>query len=340
MPGRAAALSGAWPRTAEAAAQDRLRPDARIGLEARDGLAWDPASEHAFDVIEQLELVDADQRHGVAVDAGPAGPADAVDVVLGDHRQLEVDDVRECLDVEPARGDLGGDQHGEPAGLEVGQRAHALRLALVAVDRGRADAVMAELEGEAVGAVLGPGEDQGLVDPPGRDQVAQQLALALAVDHVDDVRHELGRRVARRDLDRRRMVEQAVREPPDLVREGRREEQVLATCRQDREDLADVADEAHVEHPVGLVEHEDLDPRQVDRPLPDVVEQPARGGDHDLRPGAQRADLRVEPDAAVDRRRTDGVLGTVRPDALLDLERELAGRGEDQRPDDARAGRP
>ena len=107
--------------------------------------------------------------------------------------------------------------------------------------------------------------------------------------------------------------------------------------RQEREDLADVADEAHVEHPVGLVEDEDLDPRQVDGPLADVVEQAARRRDDDLGTGAQRADLRIEADAAVDGGRADGVLGAVGPDALLDLERELAGRGQDQRADDARA---
>ena len=38
---------------------------------------------------------------------------------------------------------------------------------------------------------------------------------------------------------------------------------------------ADVADEAHVEHAIGLVEDEDLDARQVDRALGDVVEEPA-----------------------------------------------------------------
>ena len=81
--------------------------------------------------------------------------------------------------------------------------------------------------------------------------------------------------------------EQAGGQPPDLVREGRREQQVLAPGRQDREDLADVADEAHVEHPVGLVEDEDLDARQVDRALADVVEQAARRGDDDL--GDRRA---------------------------------------------------
>ena len=158
-------------------------------------LARDRAAEDALDVAQQLELVDADQRDGVAVDAGAAGAADAVDVVLGDHRQLEVDDVRQRLDVEAARGDLGRDEDREPAGLEVGQRADALRLALVAVDRGRRRCRRcSSCSREPVGAVLGAGEDERLVDPAGRDEVAEQLALALAVDRMDDLRDELGRR--------------------------------------------------------------------------------------------------------------------------------------------------
>ena len=125
------------------------RDGSRIGLEALDRLARDAAAEDALDVVEQLELVDADQRDGIAVDAGPAGPADAMDVVLGDHRQLEVDDVRERLDVEAAGGDLGRDEDREPAGLEVGQGADALRLALVAVDRGGGDAVLSRAAARA-----------------------------------------------------------------------------------------------------------------------------------------------------------------------------------------------
>ena len=72
-------------------------------------------------------------------------------------------------------------------------------------------------------------------------------------------------------------------------------------CRQQREDLADVVDEAHVEHAVGLVQHQDLDLAQVDGLLLHVVEQPARGGDDDVDAAAQRIDLRLHADAAVDR---------------------------------------
>ena len=53
-----------------------------VGLEARDDLGRDPAAED-LDLAQQLHLVDADQRDGVAVTLGPAGPADAMDVILG-----------------------------------------------------------------------------------------------------------------------------------------------------------------------------------------------------------------------------------------------------------------
>ena len=84
-------------------------------------------------------------------------------------------------------------------------------------------------------------------------------------------------------------LQDAVGEAPDLGGEGRAEEQVLTLGREQREDLADVVDEAHVEHPVGLVEDEDLDRAKVDGALADVVEQPAGRGDDDLGTAAQSA---------------------------------------------------
>ncbi len=210
---RSASAGLAWAarraHTTQPAAQDRLGPDPRVGLEALDRLRCDRVAKHALDLAQELELVDADQR----------------------HRQLVVDDVRQRVDVDPSRGHLGRHQHREPAGLEVGQRANALRLALVAVDRRGTDAIVLELGGESAGAVLGPGEDECLVDSATPDQVAEQLALALPIDRVDDLGYQLGSDVPRRHLDRRRIVEQTIGEPPDLVRERGREQQVLASRR-------------------------------------------------------------------------------------------------------------
>ena len=49
-----------------------------------------------------------------------------------------------------------------------------------------------------------------------------------------------------------------------------------------REDLADVADEAHVEHAIGFVEDENLDCREIDGTLLHVVEQAPRGRDQNV----------------------------------------------------------
>jgi len=68
-------------------------------------------------------------------------------------------------------------------------------------------------------------------------------------------------------------LQETVRQASDLVREGGREEQILTARRQQREDPPNVANEAHVQHPVGLVEDEDLDRPEVDRPWLRMIEE-------------------------------------------------------------------
>ncbi len=307
---------------------DGLGTDAPVRLEPGDDLDRDGMAEEPLDVTEQLTLIHADERDGDAVHACATGAADAMDVVGGDHRQLVVDHVRQRIDVEAAGGDLGRDEQRDTPGLEVGQGADPLGLALVAMDDRDVDAVPVELLGEPVGAVLGAGEDERLVDLSGEHEVAQELALALAVDRVDDLLDEVRGSVPFGDLDLRRAIEEPVRQASDLVREGRREHEVLSVSGQSGQDPADVADEAHVEHAVRLVQDEDLDPVQVDGALAEVVEQPARGGHHDLGAGAQRARLGMEADAAEDGGRADGPMTAVGTDAGLDLHGQLPGGNE------------
>ena len=112
---------------------------------------------HGFHVLRR------DQRDRLAGQSGAAGAADAVHVVLGRMRHVEVDHLRQPLDVQPARGDVGGDQHRGLARLEVLERRLALGLRLVAVDRVGVDVVAAQLVREAVRADARAGEDQHLL---------------------------------------------------------------------------------------------------------------------------------------------------------------------------------
>src|SRR6185312_15062717 len=105
------------------------------GFEALDVADLDLAVDEPLDRAEQRAILGADERERLARGARPARAADAVDVILGDVRQVEVHDVREVLDVEAARRDVGGDEHLHLALLEVLQGLDARVLALVAVDR-------------------------------------------------------------------------------------------------------------------------------------------------------------------------------------------------------------
>jgi hypothetical protein len=101
------------------------------------------------------------------------------------------------------------------------------------------------------------------------------------------------------------------------------------------EDLPDIRQEAHVEHPVRLVEHEHLQIRQANRALLEVIEQAAGTGDDDLNAGAQFPDLRVHAHPAVDGGAAQMRLSPQVGKGGVDLIGQLAGRGDDQGADPA-----
>ena len=148
---------------------------------------------------------------------------------------------------------------------------------------------------------------------------------------VDGLRDPDGGQRLPLDVHHDRILEHLLRELRDRRRHRRGEEERLAARRQVLEDAADVGEEAHVEHPVRLVEDEDLEARELRVREAEVVEEaPGRRDDHvDAAP--ERVLLRAHPDAAEDgragHRRVDGELLEV----LVDLRRELARGREDER---------
>ncbi len=116
---------------------------------------------------------------------------------------------------------------------------------------------------------------------------------------------------------------------PDLTVERGREEHRLPLARQPPDDAVDLRSEAHVEHPVGLVEHQDANGVERDHSSRDEVLEAAGRRDEDV--GRLRT-LRLGRDADAAENRGDGEL---RADAIAcevvgDLGCELAGRNQDQ----------
>ena len=99
--------------------------------------------------------------------------------------------------------------------------------------------------------------------------------------------------------------------------------------------LLDVRQEAHVEHPVGFVEHEVLEAGQLRVRLAEVIEQPARRRDDHVDAAPERMLLRTHADAAEDRRAGDRRVHGEVLQVLVDLRRQLARRREHERARDA-----
>ena len=102
------------------------------------------------------------------------------------------------------------------------------------------------------------------------------------------------------------------------------------SLRQQGQNAADVADEAHVEHAIRLVQHQDLDAAQVDGLLLHVIEQTTRRGDQDLDAAPERRHLGLHADPTVDHGGRARQVRTIGAHAFLYLSSQLAGRRQDQ----------
>ena len=290
----------------------------------------------AFDVLEVGLLVRRAEALRHAIGAGARGAADPVDILFRHVGQFEVEHVADPSHVDPARGDVGRHQHRRGALAEGQQRSGALGLALVAMDRRGIDAGGGQVAHDAVGAVLGAGEDQRAFDraigqASAQPQRQQRLLFAL-VDECDELIDALGRGGLRRHFNAHRVLDELLAQLGNCLRHGCAEEQALALLGKHVGHALQRHDEAQVHHLVGLVEHEDLDVAQRQRALVDQVEQAARGGDQDVAARDERTGLLADGDPAehaLDRKVQ--VLG-IAAHVLGDLGGELAGGAQHQHP--------
>src|SRR5688500_14858974 len=137
-------------------------PHRRRCIEAFDGNDLNLAIEMSLDAAKQWLFFTRYEGNSVSCSPGAPGAADTVNVILRHHREVEVDDHRQSLDVEAARGNVGRDEDARPAELEVLKGAHACILALVAVDGFHAKSRSRQVTAEPVGSVLRFAENQCL----------------------------------------------------------------------------------------------------------------------------------------------------------------------------------
>ncbi len=323
---------------------------ARLGfcgtLRQRGEVALGPGNRLAdqrLDGGERALVGPARERESAARAASAAGPADPVDVILGMMRHVEIEDVAHRRNVEATRGDIARHQDRDLAGAEAVERQRAGALVHVAVERRDVEAVARQRLLQQRHVALAVAEDEGVVEIDlAPDEPAQYVAFLVP---LRPYRHELlhdggGGRGRARHLDPLRVVQEDVGEPLDLGRHGGGEEQGLAREGDHLHDALDVGDEPHVEHAVGLVDHEELDAGEQELAALEMVEQAAGRGDQHVGAAHQLGVLVTEGDAADDQSHVELVVGAVAVEVLDDLGGELAGRLEDQRARHPCAGAP
>jgi hypothetical protein len=95
--------------------------------------------------------------------------------------------VGQSVDIETSRGDVGRHQYPNRARFEVLERAGPCGLRLVAVDRHGLEAIVRQLAGKTVRAVLGTCEYQHLLPVLRANAVGKQLAFSASIDQMYDL---------------------------------------------------------------------------------------------------------------------------------------------------------
>ena len=101
----------------------------------RDMPASDP-----LDIAQELTLLAVAERNRLSAGTGARRPADTVDVAFRHIRQVEINDVRDAVDIDSARRDIGRHQNANGAVLESLESPLASALRFVSVNGGRSDA--------------------------------------------------------------------------------------------------------------------------------------------------------------------------------------------------------
>ena len=114
----------------------------------------DRSADQPFDGSKVRHFITIAKGNGGAGSANAAGSADAVHVRFRLVRQIVIHHVRDIIHIDPARRDVGGDQHRGFALLEIFQGALAIVLGFVPVNRLSANSASVQLPHDAICAVL------------------------------------------------------------------------------------------------------------------------------------------------------------------------------------------
>ncbi len=296
-------------------------------------------ADQLFDRGQRLGIRRRHQRDGGTRAPGAAGAADAMHVILGMVRHVEIENVAHLGNVEPARGHVARDQKRDLAVAEGLERIGARTLVHVAVQRDRGKSVAHQRAVQLRHLGLAIAEDDAVLQVFGAaDEPAQHLALLFRIAGGGNQRLRGGGDGAggAGDFHPHRIGQEGADQALDFRRHSGREKKRLPRERHHFADLLDVGDEAHVEHAIRFVDDQNLDAGEQQLPALVLIEEAAGGRDQDIDAAGELHVLVVVGYAADQERQIELMIDAVFGEVILDLRRELARGLENQRARHAR----
>src|SRR5690606_19195792 len=290
----------------------------------------DLLSDQLLDAFHIFTVGVSDEGERLARTAGAAGTADAVDIVLRVGRNIEVEDVAHVRNIEATGGDIRGDEQLQLSAPEIFQHGHTRALVHVAMERAGVELVTHERAEERRDLCLAVAEDDGIAEPFTfrADEFTQPRALrpGLRARLYQELLDVGGGGCGPRHLDTHGRLQELLCKLSNLRRHGGGEEQRLPREGDELADALDVRDEAHVEHPVGLVDDQNLDAGEKQLAPLEMVEQAAGRRDQHVGPPLELALLILEGHAADEERDVEAVILAVAREIFLHLRGKLPGR--------------
>ena len=114
------------------------------------------ATDKPLERSQRRSILRGHKANGVADRLRATGSSDPMHIVFGMHREVEIDHMRDAIDIDAARCDVRGHEHTNCAALEISERTEALILRSVRMQGCRRNTFTTELPCNAIGTVLGP----------------------------------------------------------------------------------------------------------------------------------------------------------------------------------------
>jgi hypothetical protein len=129
-------------------------------VKIRERLSFDRSSHDAFERSNHVPVFGRDQRERVSCALSAPCPTDAVDVGVGSVWHIEVDHMRNTVNVETTRRNVSSHHDAKVSSFEAMQGLFALSLRAIAVQAGDTMTRVRDLTSQLIGAMFRAGKNK------------------------------------------------------------------------------------------------------------------------------------------------------------------------------------